>query len=586
MLQSLSDFFLLISSDSKKITNRDLTIFYNFIVKKMPLMEQQYPNLVSKSLNISEAKNYNNNKEQIDPKEFKNSKDSKKIFFHFQKQIMNLFNNLIEYCYSEGIIKLNKKFDQVLKVKIDDKIKEKVNKKMSNNWKYNYNNNQYIKRAKTNEIRNFLIFLIINGDINFNIYPNEFVNFFNGENKSKNRNIVEQFMRIIKNIIKIYKENKRNNIKKINGKINSNTDKKVNNSERKKNKIMEEKNNVTDGKNNSTGIKSFNTEGKICESGVKSKNISDKHIHKTEGKTEKSDTGKKNKINRVTLPNDENFNTKKILKENKLNNKVNNNIIDNESSSQDEINDTIRCETPRNVHKEAKIDLNSKMNLDKKILNYEETQRRHSADKKFNKINNNRLTVPIFKSKGGNKIQINNTKKVNNEFSPKKHSNSKNQKKNVMNRNKKEISPMDKFAKYHKSLIDDNYEFNINEKKSFKEDEIKPINKSQSILNKEPVINSELMNINSVYYNKINENGNQNKKKEKENEKEKEEHDTIFNDKYNLVSKVKIDKNNNQFKDIYLYKNLEVHQHCVIYHDDNEKEEDDVDEDDIGCVII
>lgn len=67
------------------------------------------------------------------------------------------------------------------------------------------------------------------------------MNFFNGENKSKNRNIVEQFMRIIKNIIKIYKENKRNNIKKINGKINSNTDKKVNNSERKKNKNMEEK---------------------------------------------------------------------------------------------------------------------------------------------------------------------------------------------------------------------------------------------------------------------------------------------------------------------------------------------------------
>lgn len=580
MLQSLSDFFLLISSDSKKITNRDLTIFYNFIVKKMPIMEQQYPNLISKSLNILESKNYNNDKDQIDQKEFKNNKDSKKIFFHFQKQIMNFFNNLIEYCYNEGIIKLNKKFDQILRVKIDDKIKEKVNKKISNNWKYNYNNNQYIKRAKTNEIRNFLIFLIINGDINFNIYPNEFVNFFNGENKSKNRNIVEQFMRIIKNIIKIYKENKRNNIKKINGKINSNTDKKVNNSERKKNKNMEEKNSVTDGKNNSTGIKSFNTEGKICDTGVKGKNISDTHISRTEGKTGKNEIGKKNRTNRVTLSNDENFNTKKILKESKLNNKVNNNMIDNDSSSQDEVNDTIRCETPRNVHKEARIDLNKKMNLDNKILNYEENQRRHSADKKINKINNNRLTVPIFKSKGGNKIQINNNKKVKNEFSPKKNSNSKN-KKNVINRNKNEISPMEKFAKYHKSLIDENYEFNINEKKSFKEDEIKPINKSQNILNKEPVINSEFMNINSVYYNKINEYGNQNKKKEKE----KEEHDTIFNDKYNLVSKVKIDKNNNQFKDIYLYKNLEVHQHCVIYHEDNEKE-DDEDEDDIGCVII
>ena len=580
MLQSLSDFFLLISSDSKKITNRDLTIFYNFIVKKMPQMEQQYPNLVSKSLNTSEGKNYNNDKDELDIKEFKNCKDSKKIFAHFQKQIMNLFNNLIEYCYNEGIIKLNKKFDQVLKVKIDDKIKEKVNKKMSNNWKYNYNNNQYIKRAKTNEIRNFLIFLIINGDINFNIYPNEFVNFFNGENKSKNRNIVDQFMRIIKNIIKIYKDNKRNNIKKVSGKLNSNTDKKANNSERKKNKNTEEKNNVTDGKNNSTGIKSINTEGKICDTEIKSKNIIDSHIYKTEGKTEKNDTGKKNRTNRVTLSNDENFNTKKILKESKLNNKANNNIIDNDSSSQDEINDTIRCETPRNVHKEAKIDLSTKMNLDNKILNYEENQRRYSADKKINKIND-RLTVPIFKSKGGNKIQINNTKKINNEFSPKKHSNSKNQKKNVMNRNKKEISPMDKFEKYHKSLIDDNYEFNIKEKKNFKEDEIKPINKSQRIINKDSVINSELMNINSVYYNKINDYGNQNKKKEEE------EHDTIFNDKYNLVSKVKIDKNNNQFKDIYLYKNLEVHQHLVIFHEDKEKEEnDDDDVDDIGCVII
>ena len=580
MLQSLSDFFLLISSDSKKITNRDLTIFYNFIVKKMPQMEQQYPNLVSKSLNTQEGKNYNNDKDELDIKEFKNCKDSKKIFAHFQKQIMNLFNNLIEYCYNEGIIKLNKKFDQVLKVKIDDKIKEKVNKKMSNNWKYNYNNNQYIKRAKTSEIRNFLIFLIINGDINFNIYPNEFVNFFNSENKSKNRNIVDQFMRIIKNIIKIYKDNKRNNIKKVSGKLNSNTDKKANNSERKKNKNTEEKNNVTDGKNNSTGIKSINTEGKICDTEIKSKNIIDSHIYKTEGKTEKNDTGKKNRTNRVTLSNDENFNTKKILKESKINNKANNNIIDNDSSSQDEINDTIRCETPRNVHKEAKIDLNTKMNLDNKILNYEENQRRYSADKKINKIND-RLTVPIFKSKGGNKIQINNTKKVNNEFSPKKHSNSKNQKKNVMNRNKKEISPMDKFEKYHKSLIDDNYEFNIKEKKNFKEDEIKPINKSQRIINKEPVINSELLNINSVYYNKINDYGNQNKKKEEE------EHDTIFNDKYNLVSKVKIDKNNNQFKDIYLYKNLEVHQHLVIFHEDKEKEEnDDDDVDDIGCVII
>ena len=144
-----------------------------------------------------------------------NNKDSKKYFNHFQKQILNLFNDLLDYCYNEGIIKLGDKFEKIIKG-IDDKIREKTNnrKNIIDNSKYNYNNIYQkeisIKKAKKEKLRNFLIYLIINGEINFNINPNDYVNFFNSENKAKNRASAEQFMKFIKNIIIIYKENKKN----------------------------------------------------------------------------------------------------------------------------------------------------------------------------------------------------------------------------------------------------------------------------------------------------------------------------------------------------------------------------------------
>ena len=92
---------------------------------------------------------------------------------------------------------------------------------------------------KKEEFRNILIILLVNGEINFNIYPNDYVNFFNSENKSKIRESAELFMKFIKSVIIIYKENKKNINKKLHNKSNYNTDKKK---ETKNNNKKDEKN--------------------------------------------------------------------------------------------------------------------------------------------------------------------------------------------------------------------------------------------------------------------------------------------------------------------------------------------------------
>ena len=622
MLQTISDLFLLISDDGKKITNKDLSILYNFIIKKIPQIEQQYPSIILKSLDTSSQNNNSTgDKKKNNSNEYKDNKDSKKYFNHFQKQILNLFNDLLDYCYNECIIKLDDKFEKVIKG-IEDKIREKTNnrKNINNNSKYNYNNiyqkEIYIKKAKKEEIRNFLICLIINGEINFNIYPNDYVNFFNSENRAKNRANAEQFMKFIKNIIIIYKENKKNINKRLINKSNNNTDKKINKNEIKnnnnktadkynktneKNNKTDEKHNKTDEKNNNKskgkksciGIKNFNTDSKIHPINHKSSKINDKNIDRNilrNNKHKFTSDILKNKL--INISNSENFNFKKpIIQENIINKKLNplsdrsiiiNNDISIDDNDDDEINDTIRCQTPKNIDKES-FKENQKINLGKIFINNEQSQRRHSADK--NTKVNNRLTISAIPSKNEKRLNSKESKKRDiseyNNNSSKRLSYSKNQKKNVINRNNN--SPEIKYNQYHQSLLDDKYINNIKEKRNFIEDKNKPINKSQSIISREP-FNKDTFNIDKIIKNnKYNCESVFNKKKEK---KEDNKPDTIFNDKYNLVSKIRKDKNNNEFKELYLYKNLEVHQHLVIFKEDNKKDENKDDDDDARCVII
>ena len=569
MLQVLSDLFLLISNDGNKITNKDISTFYNFIIKKMPIIEQQYPSIIFNTLKISSE---NNSLED----NFKNSKDSKKYFMHFQKQIINLFNDLIDYCYREGIIKLNEKFEKLIKGKIDDKIKEKSDKKIcSSNTKFSYNNfNQkdiYIKKAQKEEFRNFLIFLIINGDINFNIYPNNYVNFFNSDKKIKNRLNAEQLMKFIKNIIKIYKENKN---KRTNNKNGNSTGKKNYKTEQKNNnKKKVKKNNKTDEKNKSTGIKSLNNDIKLDDLSCSNNKVNEKNIKK---------------INSNVIENTVNSSKKNSLNQNRVLKKLtplsDQSIIINDDSDneEDEINDTIRCETPKNINKESENKLNTKLNLERMILNNnQENQRRYSADKKpkSNK-SNSRLTISAIPSRTNNKL---NKERNNSEYnSVRRFSYATNQKKNIIKRNKNSISPGEKYEKSHQSVIDENYMFNKIEKNNILKNKIKSINKSQNIVHKN-MFGDHILNIEKIKKNKYcNESENNRIIKEKMNK-----FDYFNHEKYNIVTKISKDKNNNHFKELYLYDNYEVHQHLVIFNDKGkeEKKEEDYD-DDIVCIIF
>ena len=214
MLQALSDFFLILSSDTKKITNNDLVVFYNFIIKKIPQIEQQFPSIISKSLINNNITPDLSTDKQIDINEYKINKDNntKKLFIHFQKQLFNLFSELIIFCFKEGIIKIND-------IIIQENILTKVGFN-SSKVKFDPQNDK--------ETQKFLIHSVIHNKVNCTIYPTDYIKFFNTENTSKKRICAERFMKFIKHMIIIYKESKKHpNIKRV-----VNTEKKVSNTER------------------------------------------------------------------------------------------------------------------------------------------------------------------------------------------------------------------------------------------------------------------------------------------------------------------------------------------------------------------
>jgi len=595
MLQTLSDLFLLISHDSEKITNKDISIFYNFIIKKMPQIEQQYPSILSKSLNSSANLSLLEDKKEIVLKELKNENNSKKKFVNFQKQILNLFNDLIDYCYNVGIIKLNNKLEKIIKDKIDEKVREKTDKKIKkNNFKFEYNYNKFyqneinINKSKKEEIRKFLILFVINGDINFNIYPDDYVNFFNSKNKDKNRFKATQFMKYINNISKIYKESKRNNNKKLNNKSNNNTDIKINNTERK-NKKIEEKNNITTGTSN-TGIKSFNTDSKVFHLSNINKKIYDKKTYKKKANIKKNidssldeyeaklitSTNNNKAVSNKNLKEKIQSISKEIKSKSKDRNYITDNSVDNNNiSDDDDKNDTIRCQTPKKI--EERIDIKEKINLEKLFLNNELKYDRYSANKKINK-SYSRLTISGIPMKEESKINSNTNKKRNHvNYS----THVKNKKKNLVNKN---ITPEEQYQNYYKSFIDDKYVYSIKGKR-IALDNIKQINKSHNVIGKKP-LKEDIINNELTSDKKIN-----NYKDEKYNNKlkikDKEYASNNNNEKNYSFINIGTDENNNKFKELYLYKNLEMHQHLVIYNEDKEeKQKENEDElDNNGCII-
>ena len=515
MLQGLSDLFLLISNDNERITNKDISILYNFIFKIMPQIDQQFPSILLKTLNIS----YNIKDKADKNKSYFNEYDininTKKTFIHFQKQIIHLFNGLIDYFYKENIIKISTKFEKLIKEKIDNKIREKIHKNII--YDNNYKKEIYIIKEQKNELRKFLIFLILNGEIIFNIYPNQYVNFFNSENKLKNRLYAQQLVKFIKNAIKLNKKYK-NYFKKNYNKYNYNTKKKKYYIERKKNKTDEK----YKKKNTKNKIeKSINLENKIFNTENKNKNIKSNNLEITRNK-------------HISLSNiyiyDKMFDKKKYFSLNKSENK-------NNDSSDDEINDTVRCETPKNLDKETKIKINKN---DKKNINL--------IGKDIKEIYPNKIYTNTDSTK------INELKK-NNEIQQEKYNNFKQSiMKNIILNNQRKMNFLENKTKQSINCQ------NIKEKKTYDKD-----------LNFN-AINDDYKN---NYNNKISlkKNGNYKMK-------------TVIREEYNnnLENEINIDKKY-LFKELDIYDNNKEKQNVYEEKENESRHNQDINDNNNICII-
>ena len=230
MLKTLIDFFLLISSDKTKITSTNISTFYQFITKKIIDIENQRPFIITNSLsysnlNLKQSYNENISSKNIDGFIFQNDESTNKTnritdknvaIKKFQKELISLFNDMIDFMYEEKIVILREDKKIILINKINNKLKEK------NIFVKGNASNYAINDIKKIETRNYIIELINNNKYNdnfasFNFTIKNFIDFFNTKNRNKNRYIAEQFIKAINPVIKIYKNDKKlSQIKKVN----------------------------------------------------------------------------------------------------------------------------------------------------------------------------------------------------------------------------------------------------------------------------------------------------------------------------------------------------------------------------------
>ena len=230
MLKTLIDFFLLISSDKTKITSTNISTFYQFTTKKIIDIENQRPFIITNSLsysnlNLKQSYNENISSKNIDGFIFQNDESTNKTnritdknvaIKKFQKELISLFNDMIDFMYEEKIVILREDKKIILINKINNKLKEK------NIFVKGNASNYAINDIKKIETRNYIIELINNNKYNdnfasFNFTIKNFIGFFNTKNRNKNRYIAEQFIKAINPVIKIYKNDKKlSQIKKVN----------------------------------------------------------------------------------------------------------------------------------------------------------------------------------------------------------------------------------------------------------------------------------------------------------------------------------------------------------------------------------
>ena len=385
MLKTLIDFFLLISSDKTKITCTNISTFYQFITKKIIDIENQRPFIITNSLsysnlNLKQSYNENNSSKNIEGCIFQNDEGTNKsnkildksiAIKKFQKELISLFNDMIDFMYEEKIVILREDKKIILINRINNKLKEK------NIFLKGNASNYVINDIKKIETRNYLIDLINNNKYNdnfisFNFSIKNFIDFFNTKNRNKNRYIAGQFVRAINPIIKIYKNDKKlSHIKKIN-KTKTRSLSKIPIIHIDTNDLYKVK--INNGKKNYCNMKY-----KISNSSKNNVNTSIKnYVHKANHSFHK----KKNKYGFSNLLLNRNKNRRKTENYNKSK------ISKKNSKEQNDISqDTIQCQTLNNCNSFDNIQSMYKI---ENIL--------------YNNIKNNSMHI------NGNKIKIKNHK--------------------------------------------------------------------------------------------------------------------------------------------------------------------------------
>jgi hypothetical protein len=186
LLESLSDFFLFISTDKKVITEKDLRAFEYFIKKQFPTIDPQ-------------------NSQKISSQDLNSSTSS---IPKLTKSINSFLSEFIFYLYNQNIIQLDSNHQHLIESKSIDIYKQRFstsNGSNNNNNIYQEQQRKHIqlKQIKNKETKKMLMHLLKHNKLQFNIEPECYLAFFNYTGKYAK--VVAEFMNIMKTWYDSYK---------------------------------------------------------------------------------------------------------------------------------------------------------------------------------------------------------------------------------------------------------------------------------------------------------------------------------------------------------------------------------------------
>lgn len=186
LLESLSDFFLFISTDKKVITEKDLRAFEYFIKKQFPNIDPQ-------------------NSQKISSQDLNSSTSS---IPKLTKSINSFLSEFIFYLYTQNIIQLDSNHQHLIESKSIDIYKQRFstsNGSNNNNNIYQEQQRKHIqlKQIKNKETKKVLIQLLKENKLNFSINPSYYIGFFNYTGKYAK--VISEFMNKMKKWHDLYK---------------------------------------------------------------------------------------------------------------------------------------------------------------------------------------------------------------------------------------------------------------------------------------------------------------------------------------------------------------------------------------------